>query len=444
MGSGKKKKFLHALKAISLIWAGSLAGGFLGFAVQILLARNFQPSDYGAFSSAFATINLLAPLCGFGVGSLWLRIYAQYGPNATSWIRPSLEFCALSTGLTFVVLILWACLGVHNSSEKILLFAMSPIFLWQLAVGLVSSKLQLEQRYGVFTYWQVSQYFFRLLGVAVLATLGFLTVYTASLLYAALAVGTFIFSFPHISKLLRKQANITFSPDLNYAAQSHVGIKEVWTGAWPFGFAGFFYLIYFQSNIIIINHIRSPADAGIYNVAFTILSALYLFPSAIYQKFLLARMHRWAAHSPHTLLNICRAGGIIMFGIGCGVGLAVYFSKDWLIHIMFGGKYSEAPYILGILCLCLPIRFYATAIGSALATQDHMRTKVKYMGFTALANIAINFALIPRFGLHGAAVATVFSEFTLLVLYRHHLKRHVFGLKAWDDWQWKVFFRKSP
>src|SRR3546814_4412984 len=48
---------------------------------------------------------------------------------------------------------------------------------------------------------------------------------------------------------------------------------------------------------------RSDEAAGVYNVAFVIMSAVYLIPSVIYQKFLLPKIHIWANHDQETFVK---------------------------------------------------------------------------------------------------------------------------------------------
>src|SRR5690606_6755812 len=50
------------LKALTLIWAGSLLGAACAFLTQVLLARSLGPVQYGIFAAALATATLLAPL----------------------------------------------------------------------------------------------------------------------------------------------------------------------------------------------------------------------------------------------------------------------------------------------------------------------------------------------------------------------------------------------
>jgi len=70
-----------------------------------------------------------------------------------------------------------------------------------------------------------------------------------------------------------------------------------------------------------------------------------------------------------------------------------------------------------ILSISTPFRFVATSVGAVLTTRNHMRVKVRLMGAGALANIVLNFSLIPVFGAVGAAIATVITEVLIMLMY---------------------------
>lgn len=196
--------------------------------------------------------------------------------------------------------------------------------------------------------------------------------------------------------------------------------------SWPFGLAGVFYLIYFQSDVILLKYISGDEAAGQYNVAFVIMAAVYLLPSVIYQKFLLPKIHRWANHDREQFYRIYRTGNLIMLLLGLLAMLMIWVLAPWGVPLFFSSSYMEAIIPLNILALAAPIRFVATSVGSTLATRQHMKKKVWYMAFTAILNIFLNILLIPEYGIVGAAIATVVSDAALLILYVYSAKYHVF------------------
>src|SRR5690606_1681884 len=99
---------------------------------------------------------------------------------------------------------------------------------------------------------------------------------------------------------------------------------------------------------------------------------------------------------------------------------------------------AAATAVIAILCVAIPGRYLATSVGAVLVTQDNMRRKVWLMGLTAAVNVGLNLWLIPRYGVAGAAWATVASETVLLMLYLGAVHRYVFGRDTFKGWTLRV------
>ena len=423
----------HAIKSISLLWIGSLLGAGCAFLTQVILARKLGPSDFGTFSAALATTNLLGPLAGFGIAAYWLKVFGEEGWRATRWLEGSFKFVILSTLIVLFLLVSWAILGPNDTLTTALLLILTTYILGQVAVELVSSKLQLEEHYMSLAFWQFLPHFLRLLLIIVLIFTITNSLSPEAVAYAYGGISLLFLLIGSVFLFQMYQGNFSLAGHKNTKEPiekndlNHPGMLYVAAQSWPFGLAGIFYLIYFQSDIILLKYLSSAESAGIYNVAFVIMAAVYLFPSAIYQKFMLPKIHRWAHHERERFYYIYRIGNIWMLGSGLGTMLILWIIVPWAIPFLFGPEYHDAIMLLIILSSAVPVRFLATSIGSTLVTQDHMRKKVKYMGIVALLNIMLNIILIPVFGVIGAAITTIFSDIVLLLLYYAASKKYVFA-----------------
>jgi O-antigen/teichoic acid export membrane protein len=422
----------HAIKSISLLWMGSLIGAGCAFLTQVILARQLGPSDFGIFSAALATTNLLAPLAGFGIAAYWLKVFGEEGWKATRWLKGSFKFVILSTLAVLLLLVSWALFGPNDTLTTTLLLILTIYILGQVAIELVSSKLQLEENYIHLAFWQFSPHLARLLlvGIIIYTMTNLVTSQIIAYIYAGVSLLFLIIGSIFLFRMYQGSFSLVGHKHTEEPIKedniNSPSILQVASQSWPFGLAGIFYLIYFQSDIILLKYLSSAESAGIYNVAFVIMAAVYLFPSVVYQKFLLPKIHRWANHARTHFYHIYRIGNIWMVSFGLIAMFSLWIILPWFIPFLFGPEYHDAIKLLIILSFAVPIRFLATSIGSTLVTQDHMRKKVKYMGIVALLNIILNIILIPVHGAIGAAITTVFSDIVLLLLYYTASKKYVF------------------
>jgi O-antigen/teichoic acid export membrane protein len=420
----------QALKAISLLWLGSLLGAGCAFLTQVILARQLGPAEFGAFATAFAMVTMLMPLAGFGVAQYLLKAFGKEGWVAIRFFPASFRFVLMSTSTVTIVLIGWSIFGVHDESLRTTIAILSTYIMGQVAVELVSSKLQLEERYVHLALLQFSPHFIRLLLVVLLTfwTTEWLSVENVAYAYSTVAIGLALLGVSSLFKVLNGKLNLKghVKPPGD-STELVPDVKAVITQSWPFGLAGLFHFIYFQSDIVLIQFIMGVETAGIYNVAFTIMVAVLLFPSIIYQKFLLPKMHRWANHDRERFYQVYRQGNVIMLVLGLVAMILIWIIMPWVVPLLFGNAYQGSIDLLLVLALSAPILFVASSVGATLVTQSHIKNKVKLMGGVAILNIILNLVLIPRFGAIGAAFATVFSNFVLLVIFYISAQKLVFG-----------------
>lgn len=422
----------QTINAISLLWLGSILGAGCAFLTQVILARKLGPTDFGTFSSALATITLFAPLAGFGISQYWLKIFGQEGWLAMRWLPGSFRFIGLSTLVVILILVGWAILGPHDTRTMVVLLVLTVYILGQLVVELVSGKLQLEERYLSLAFWQFLPHLLRLLLVviSVYVATSLVSIQRVAYVYAFVAIVVFVGG----ARLLFRMYQGAFALKGHNAVETTTehsrliapGMFQVAAQSWPFGLAGLFHLIYFQSNIILLKYMVGAEAAGIYNVAFTVMVAVYLLPGVIYQKFLLSKMHRWANHDRERFYQVYRQGNIIMLILGIAAMLLIWVLAPWGVSFMFGKAYQDATNLLMVLAVSAPLLFVASSVGATLVTQEHMKKKVVYMGTVAVINILLNIVLIPIWGVLGAAIATILSNMLLLAIYYVAAQKLVF------------------
>ncbi|BCR06712.1 hypothetical protein DESUT3_37810 [Desulfuromonas versatilis] len=306
---------------------------------------------------------------------------------------------------------------------------------------LVSGKLQLEERYNALALWQLLPHATRFLLVIVIVVASpQVAIEYIAFAYASVALIVVFLGVAHLSEMRRGRFTLkghSRQPIVDEAFQKKsrsITTVDFIRSAWPFGLAGIFYLVYYQSDIILLKYLKGADAAGVYNVAFTVMAAVYMLPNVIYQRFLLPKYHRWANHDRLKFLQVYRVGNGNMLLIGAMIAVVILFIVPFLIPLIFGTAYRSAIDLLAVLAFCTPVRFLSTSVGATLVTQEHMRRKIFYMGTVAIVNVALNSMLIPLFGAKGAAMSTLVSEITLLVLYLFAVRWHVFGPEAWRGW----------
>jgi len=425
-----------AIKSIMVLWIGSLGGGLLAFLNQVAQARVLGPADYGTFAAALGMVTLVSPLASFGVGGLWLRLFGLEGWGARRWLGVSLRYALISTALVLIATLVWAAAGPHDPQTRRAIAILSLFILGQASLELVSSLLQLEGKYRQLAAWQFMPHLLRLLllGALILAARALVTPDAVAIIYSSIGAAMAVFG----AVMIRRIAGDGFglvghgpAPD-GPRPKAGATMREVVAQAWPFGVGSVFYLIYFQSDIVLLKYMRGDEAAGIYSVAATVMAAAYMLPAVVYQKFLLPKLHRWAVHDRARFRRAYDTGNRIMIGLGVATMAALMLAADIAVPLLFGRSYDSSIHVLYVLAISAPLRFLSTSIGAALVTHDYMRRKVVFMAIAASANVILNVGSVPTYGVMGAAVSTLMSEALLAMLYfigaRSYFQRNMDGV----------------
>jgi O-antigen/teichoic acid export membrane protein len=171
-----------------------------------------------------------------------------------------------------------------------------------------------------------------------------------------------------------------------------------------------------------LSFMMTDAAVGIYNAGYKIIDILAVLPNilltALYPVF--SRFHQ----DNKLMLKKSFDQALRYVTILCiPVVIGVFLIADKIIILLYGSGYLESISILKILIFISLFSFLNTPLFVALNAIGKQRITMINTGFTALANIVMNRILIPIWGINGAALATIISEFTFFVLSSYQLKK---------------------
>lgn len=174
--------------------------------------------------------------------------------------------------------------------------------------------------------------------------------------------------------------------------------------------------IIIRADLLVVNHFRGAAEAGVYSVASQFALLLMLLPGVI-ATLLFPRVTSEQDARGETTCLVTRYTTFIMFV--CCLG-AVPFSL--LLPLVYGEAFYDAT---GLLWILLP-GVYLMGLESVLVQHFNALGLPKaiplYWLVTLVLNLLLVFALVPRYGAQGAAIASTISYaaiFCLVALHFH-------------------------
>lgn len=401
-----------------ILAVGSLLTALLNFATQLMLAKHMSPSDFGIFSSAFYLTMTVAPLCGFGIPQFWLKAFGSEGWGGTRFLIPGLTFTLFTTSIIIIILSGWFLYTEYYHQK--LLFLLSFIVISQVLIELLGAVYQLEENYIAVSLVQTSVYILRFCVLIIIyVTFNELSISNISVGYALISFLMVIVTYGVLKRLLKKDIYLKGHAKKEFIQLPNVDKLEMIKESAIFGISGVFYMVYYQVNIVFVKYFISTEDAGYYSVAFLFVSAAILFPTVIYQKYLLPKLHRWAYQDVSKLKAVYKYGNIIMFVFGSIVTCFIYFLSPFIISFLFGQKYIGAVKLIQLMALSIPIIYLASNSGAILVTKDNMRAKVKIMFIASIISLVSFFMFYKHIGVYAGVLATILSNLFICLAYNY-------------------------
>lgn len=183
----------------------------------------------------------------------------------------------------------------------------------------------------------------------------------------------------------------------------------------PFFFSGIFATVNCNIDIILLGFMKTNEDVGLYSAAYKIINMLVLFVSIIFSPIYPVLVELIAQNKTDKLNKLLSTVSkvILMSILPITVG-GILLSGN-LISLLFGKSYEGATQAFCILLLYTILLYFREIYGYTLSTSGSQKIYMYIVSVSSSINIMANYFLIPRFGINGAAFATLMSEVINLI-----------------------------
>lgn len=423
------KRLAGTIFIIRVISAG------LAYAAQILLARWMGTSDYGVYVYVWTWVLLLGSMMDFGTSASAQKIIPEYRASGDDALLRG--FLIGSRWMTFIVSSLVSLLLAYlvtMLSPWLDPASVMPLYLGCLILpAFVVANMQdgIARSHDWMRLGLMPQFIVRqslIIGFTAGAfVLGFRLSATIAMLASAAAVW-----FAMIGQMIvlnRSLGSVVTSGPKAYDFRGWLSISL------PILLVESFYLLLSYTDVLVLQQFRPSEEVGIY---FAVIKTLVLV-SFIHYAMSATTAHRFTEY--HAAGDRERLAAYVAHAIkwtfwpslaATLVLLALGKPLLWL----FGPQFVTGYSIMFIAAIGLVVR---AAIGPVERLLNMLGHQHACAGAYALAfgmNVALCFALVPRYGGHGAAAATsislVFETILLFWIVRQKLGLHVlvFGKKS--------------
>jgi O-antigen/teichoic acid export membrane protein len=398
------------IKGSAIVFVALIGSQFVAFLLRMFLARELTVAEYGLFYAVLTFVTFFGLFRDLGFGSA----LAKYIPEFNLKKR----FGELKSSITFIL-----------AFEAILSFFLSAlmfVFSSQIALGFFRTEAAVPI-IQILAVWSFVLIFTLFLGVfqgfqdmPVYALLQFLRNFLV-LLVAVAIIGHFGLGVTGVALaylielsvvvvlaflLLRRRYPFIFKAKMSITKPL---MKKLSFFALPVFLGGLGGLIIYYMDTLMITGFRSLSEVGFYQVAQPVAHFLWYFPTALVTVFFPMVSEFWARREKKLLGGALRLIVKFSFIIIIPGALVFIAFPEIVINLLFGPGYLAGATALQILSatavaytLFMILSYTMQGIGKPLVST-------KVVAAMAVFNLVGNLALIPPYGIEGAAVATFFS-----------------------------------
>jgi O-antigen/teichoic acid export membrane protein len=394
MGVGMPDARHRVLRNTTWLLAGEVVSRLLAAGYQVLLARYLGTALFGEFTLAMALAAILGIVSDLGLTSLTVREVSRAREAPMRVAAPAMRARAFLAVLLGGVAVAASAGAGRTGRATALLAILAGTQLVQGQAEILAAAHRGRERFGF----------------PVAASLACRTGLVASGVLAA-ALGASVSVFALLTTLWTLPLLAVLPRGLPRLPGPGRRPGELLRMAAPIGIGAALWALYFRLDLILLATLRGEEAVGIYGAAFRLFEASLLLQGPLL-----------AAALPVLSRGGEEAGGVFRLVIRIlalvAVPLAALFLTEGeeVLGLLFGEGYREAGEALAILGLSLPVSFLAAPFLTLLIAGDRERVYAKIMLAATLVKPLFGLWLIRRFGLPGAAGATLATEIAVLAL----------------------------
>ena len=387
----------------NVVWAALAEGIVRGLKLVVLplIARVFGPTEFGRFAFAFSFASMFGIVFDSGLALTTTRELAKTKGNEEllpdilliRLVLGGVGLAAMALGMRWVTRdhALWVMIMVLG-------LAFFTLELMNLAFAVFRARQRLEYEFLV----RVIQAVFLVAAVALVAwrAPSALNVSYAYLGSGVLTVGVLM--------VVMRDGRWRVRPSVRVETW-----RRLFHIALPLALAGGAVTFYMNIDSVLLGYFGRITETGWYNLATRVVGIL-LAPTGVLSLVIFPAFASTAAYVDEAFRNRWDAWSVGLAALGAYLACVVLVTADPAVGWIFGAAFRPVGLVLKILAISMVLIFVYTPSYQAMIVFDRQRTLFWALVSGAVLNVALNLALIPPYGMYGAAWATVATHTVLL------------------------------
>ena len=192
--------------------------------------------------------------------------------------------------------------------------------------------------------------------------------------------------------------------------------KDLLKHSWPLIFGSIAIMIYMRIDQIMIMKMVGEREMGLFSAAVRLSEAWYFVPMVITNSLFPAILNAKKVDEGEYYRRLQRLL-ILMVIISLAVAIPATFLSKWVMTILFGEAYAAGASVLSIHIWAGLFTSLGLASSGWFLSENLLRFSLVKTVIGVFINIILNFILIPKFGIAGAAISTIVCQAAVSFLF---------------------------
>jgi len=181
--------------------------------------------------------------------------------------------------------------------------------------------------------------------------------------------------------------------------------------SWPLALSAVLVSIYMKIDQLMVENYLGTGSLGIYSTVVQLSESWYFIPVAIVTSVFPAIMNAKRDDSERYKKRLQNMYDLMVW-ISLSVAIFMTFASPFIYRLVYKPEFWDGAHVLTIHVWAGIFVFLGSASGQYLIAEGYTKLSMLRTGMGALVNIALNIIWIPKYGIMGAALATLIAYFT--------------------------------
>lgn len=404
-------------RSAGIVLVGLVASKLLTYLYKVIIARS-GADFFGTFSIGYAVFDVVSMLAGVGMAVGLYRFVPEYvakkdNPRLRTLLAFAIRVSLIASVFAAVALFLsadWLSQRFfHGDAQvalvtKVLALAVPFFVLENVFVAILQgfkrmdrvsiAKNIVENALKVGAAFIALQLGFHLLGLSVGFVVASMLAFSVSLLF----VHQDVYPLSNIQEVTPGVGQEMLAYSLPYLLAFALSSIVTWT------------------DTIFLGHFRTAAETGIYNAALTTSLFMLLAPGIIASLNVQVLVELQSLKKKADMQRVYRTVSKWIFFLNFPLFLFIAVFSWQIMSVLYGGEYAAGG--LSLLILSAGYLVYTVSQPAVDVFAVFKKTKLAFLNsaLAAVLTVALNWYLVPRWGMVGAAAAssTAFTVFALM------------------------------